>query len=60
MVAMSFGFLLNLYLWLFTRVPFTWYVALGSCASVLVGYAVSRLLPATPTQAFEAPTDRAN
>ena len=32
MVGMVFGFLLNVYLWLFTRVPFTWYVAMGSCA----------------------------
>ena len=60
MVAMSFGFLLNLYLWLFTRVPFTWYVALGSCATVFVGYAVSRLLPSTPTQVFGAPGGRSN
>jgi SSS family transporter len=60
MVGMVFGFLLNLYLWLFTRVPFTWYVALGSCATVFVGYAVSRLLPSTPTQAFEALAGRSN
>ena len=60
MVGMLFGFLLNLYLWLFTRVPFTWYVALGSCATVFVGYAVSRLLPSTPTQVFGAPGGRSN
>ena len=60
MVGMLFGFLLNLYLWLFTRVPFTWYVALGSCATVFVGYAVSRLLSSTPTQTFEAPAGRSN
>jgi solute:Na+ symporter, SSS family len=46
MAGMLFGFLLNLYLWLFTRVPFTWYVVLGSIATMIVGYAVSRLLPA--------------
>src|SRR5271169_3153260 len=44
MVGMLFGFLLNMYLWLFTRVPFTWYVAMGSCATMIVGYVVSRLL----------------
>jgi SSS family solute:Na+ symporter len=46
MAGMLFGFLLNLYLWLFTGVPFTWYVVLGSIATMIVGYAVSRLLPA--------------
>src|SRR5271157_3479981 len=34
MTGMLFGFLLNMNLWLFTRVPFTWYVALGSCATM--------------------------
>jgi solute:Na+ symporter, SSS family len=48
MVGMLFGFLFNLYLWLFTRVPFTWYVTLGSIATFLVGYAVSVVLPANP------------
>ncbi len=51
MAGMLFGFLLNLYLWLFTRVPFTWYVALGSIATMFVGYAVSWLLPQTATEA---------
>jgi solute:Na+ symporter, SSS family len=46
MAGMLFGFLLNLYLWLFTRVPFTWYVVLGSIATMIVGYAASWLLPA--------------
>ena len=45
MVGMVAGFLLNLYLWRFTRVPFTWYVALGSILTFVVGYAVSLLLP---------------
>jgi len=48
MVGMVFGFLLNVYLWLFTRVPFTWYVAMGSCATMIVGYMVSRLLSRSP------------
>jgi solute:Na+ symporter, SSS family len=46
-VGMLVGFLLNVYLWQFTRLPFTWYVVLGSSATFLVGYAASRLLPAT-------------
>jgi len=49
MVGMLFGFLFNLYLWRFTRVPFTWYVTLGSIVTFLVGYAMSAVLPANPT-----------
>ena len=45
MVGMLIGFLLNLYLWLFTRVPFTWYVVFGSIATFVTGYGVSLLLP---------------
>jgi Na+(H+)/acetate symporter ActP len=45
MVGMFCGLALNVYIWLFTRVAFTWYVVLGSAATFLVGYAASRLLP---------------
>lgn len=45
MVGMLCGFVLNLYLWQFTRVPFTWYVALGSIATFAIGYAASFALP---------------
>lgn len=45
MAGMLLGFVLNLYLWLWTSVPFTWYVALGSAATFTFGYAVSRLTP---------------
>jgi SSS family solute:Na+ symporter len=41
MLGMLCGFVLNLYLWQFTRVPFTWYVPLGSITTFLVGYAAS-------------------
>ncbi len=41
MVGMLAGFLLNIYLWQWTRVPFTWYVALGSITTFVVGYAAS-------------------
>ena len=47
MVGMLVGFLLNAFLWLFTKVPFTWYVLLGSVATFAVGYGMSFLLPAT-------------
>jgi len=43
MVGMVAGFALNIYLWQCTKVPFTWYVALGSTATFLVGYAASLL-----------------
>ncbi len=42
MVGMVCGLALNLYLWLFTRVSFTWYVVLGSIVTFVVGYAASR------------------
>ncbi len=45
MVGMLFGFVLNLCLWRFTRVPFTWYVALGSMVTFIVGLGTSLLLP---------------
>ena len=44
-VGMVVGFALNIYLWQFTRVPFPWYVALGSTATFAVGYGASRLMP---------------
>lgn len=42
--GMICGLALNLYLWLFTSVSFTWYVAMGSIVSFAIGYAAS--LPA--------------
>jgi SSS family solute:Na+ symporter len=45
MTGMLAGFLLNLYLWQFTKIAFTWYVAFGSLTTCVVGYGVSWLLP---------------
>ena len=45
MAGMLFGFGFNLYLWQFTRVPFTWYVVFGSVATFLVGYGASWVFP---------------
>lgn len=42
MLGMLCGLVLNLYLWLFTRVAFTWYVVLGSAVTFAVGYLASR------------------
>ena len=43
--GMLVGFLLNIFLWRFSRVSFTWYIALGSAATFVIGFLVSRLLP---------------
>jgi Na+/proline symporter len=45
MVGMLCGFLLNIYLWQCTRVPFTWYVVLGSITTFAIGYGSSWVLP---------------
>jgi len=42
MAGMLCGFVANVYLWQFTKVPFTWYVALGSITTFVVGYGASR------------------
>jgi len=47
MLGMLVGFTLNLYLWLFTSVAFTWYVVLGSIATFIVGYGASWIMPQT-------------
>jgi hypothetical protein len=44
MMGMICGLALNLYLWLFTSVAFTWYVVLGSVVTFAVGYAASLAL----------------
>jgi len=41
MWGMLFGFVTELYLWLGTRVPWTWWVAIGTVATCCVGYAAS-------------------
>jgi len=37
-VGMLCGFVAELYLWLDTRVPWTWYVAIGTVVTFTVGY----------------------
>ena len=44
MMGMICGLALNIYLWLFTSVAFTWYVTLGSMVTFAVGYAASLAL----------------
>jgi len=42
-VGMVCGFGIELYLWLGTQVPWTWWVAIGTCVTFAVGYAASML-----------------
>ena len=44
MAGMLCGFAVELYLWLGTRVPWTWYVAVGTTVTFAVGYGVSFVL----------------
>jgi len=46
MVGMIAGFVIELYLWLGSRVPWTWWVAIGTCVTFAVGYAASVLTEA--------------
>jgi solute:Na+ symporter, SSS family len=41
MIGMSFGFATELYLWQWSSVAFTWWVAIGTCVTFAVGYAAS-------------------
>ena len=45
MIGMLCGFGVELYLWLGTPVPWTWWVAIGTCITFAVGWSVSRLMP---------------
>jgi SSS family transporter len=47
MAGMLLGFALNIYLWLFTGVAFTWYVVFGSAVTFVVGYCASWWMPRT-------------
>ena len=47
MVGFFVGFFLNLYIWLFTKIPFTWYVLIGSVVTFTVGY-ISSLALSSP------------
>jgi SSS family solute:Na+ symporter len=43
MIGMFVGFMLNLYIWQFTKIPFTWYVMIGSAVTFIVGLVMSIL-----------------
>ncbi|MGA8271791.1 MAG: sodium:solute symporter [Candidatus Sulfotelmatobacter sp.] len=44
MVGMLLGFSVDLYLWRWTRVPWTWWVVIGAMVTFGVGYAASLLM----------------
>ena len=46
MLGMLCGFALELYLWLGTRVPWTWWVMIGTCVTFTVGWLASTIAKA--------------
>ena len=44
MIGMLAGFMLNIYLWLFSGVAFTWYVVFGCITTFVTGYVFSWLM----------------
>lgn len=45
MAGMIIGFLVNVYVWRFTGLPFTWYVVIGSAVTFFVGCIASSVRP---------------
>jgi SSS family solute:Na+ symporter len=54
MVGMLFGFSTELYLWR-ARVPWTWWVIIGTMVTFAVGYIVSLLIPEQPKRTAGVP-----
>ena len=50
-VGMICGFAVELYIWLGTRIPWTWYVVIGTITTFAIGYAASLLIPEPPRSA---------
>ena len=50
MIGMLCGLASELYIWTRTRVPWTWYVAIGTVVTFTVGYAASLMLPPEATK----------
>jgi len=55
MIGMVFGFCAELYLWLGTRVPWTWYVAIGTTITFAIGYLASVAAEASAIGQSERP-----
>jgi Na+/proline symporter len=52
MVGMVCGFGIELYLWLGTRVPWTWWVMIGTCVTFGIGWTSSVVLQSHKPEAF--------
>jgi solute:Na+ symporter, SSS family len=52
MVGMLFGFAIELYLWLRTPVPWTWWVLIGTAVTFTVGYSFSLAFPSNVQEAI--------
>ena len=52
-IGMVLGFTLEMYLWIGTHVPWTWYVALGTIVTFATGYAASLALPAEEQRSID-------
>ncbi len=48
MVGLFIGFMLNIYIWQFTKIPFTWYVMIGSTVTFVVGLLASMAMKKDP------------
>ena len=46
MVGMACGLIAEIYLWSATRIPWTWYVVIGSAVTFFVGYGASAVMGA--------------
>jgi Na+/proline symporter len=46
MVGMACGFAVELWIWLGTKVPWTWYVVIGTAVTFTIGYIASSFLEA--------------
>jgi len=55
MLGMLCGFGVELYLWLGTKLPWTWYVPIGTAVTFGVGYAVSMMWSKAPASEGTAP-----
>jgi len=57
MVGMLCGFSAELYLWLWTKVPWTWWVLIGSSLTFSVGWMVSSLAPIPQSLKTNSPSE---
>jgi len=52
MMGMLCGFALELYLWLATSVPWTWWVTIGTSVTFIVGFAASAFSSPASSSSF--------